>query len=229
MSLLTDSTATLRRLVATRPSERRSASRLAGEIAIGVATVAATGLLAYWVRQRLQQEAEHTVLERDGEFSTRRYSPLVFVSAPSNGSLVDALDSGFARIAAYIRGTGDGRRAGESDEKIPMAVPVLASPADHPGSWKVRFVMPRGYFRSTLPEPGEGVSIEEMPGRVVAAVRFAGRASDRELLARKRGELLDWIQSRGLTASAEPEFAAYNAPIIPGPARRNEWWIPLAA
>ena len=56
-------------------------------------------------------------------------------------------------------------------------------------------------------------------------MRFAGRGADRELIADKREELLDWVRKRGLTTSSEPEFAAYNAPIVPGVLRRNEWWV----
>jgi hypothetical protein len=32
-----------------------------------------------------------------------------------------------------------------------------------------------------------------------------------------------------LQTLSEPEFAAYNAPIVPGTLRRNEWWVEVGS
>lgn len=229
MSLFTDLKPLARRSPAPRWLERHGAGRLAGEVAAGAAVLAAGGLLAYWLKERSQEEAEHRVLERDGAFSLRRYIPLVVAATSAQGTMAEALDKGFSRLYGYIADRDGARASGESGRRIAMTVPVMAVPDEHPGSWKIRFVMPRGHFRSTLPEPARGIAIEEVPGRTIAAVRFAGRASNRELLARKHRELVSWMAGRGFSASADPEFAGYNAPIIPRPARRSEWWIPVEA
>ncbi len=51
--------------------------------------------------------------------------------------------------------------------------------------------------------------------------RFDGTAIAQE--DRLRG----WLARRGDVSEAEPEYAFYNSPIIPGPLRRNEVWLPL--
>ena len=228
MRLPDEITSLSRRLGLPAPARRRRPALLAGEIAAGAVALAAGGLLAYWLKERAQEEAAHTVLESDGPFSLRRYAPLVLASTRAGGSITAALDQGFGRLYAYIAGRERARRPGESTRGIAMTVPVTAAADNHPGQWAVRFIMPRGWFRDTLPEPADGVIIEEQPGRLIAAVRFPGRASDRELMARKREALLNWVAVRGLRPSGEPEFAGYNAPIVPGPVRRNEWWVPIA-
>jgi hypothetical protein len=40
--------------------------------------------------------------------------------------------------------------------------------------------------------------------------------------------LRDWIATQRLMPSGEAEFAFYDAPMIPGPLRRNEVLIPVA-
>jgi hypothetical protein len=199
--------------------------RLAGEIALGAAGLAIGGFAVYFLRERSQEEAEHSVLERDGAFSLRRYARQVTAEVRRNGTLTDAMDQGFRPLAAYISGKREARQAGATGRKIDMTVPVAVAPADGSGSWIVRFVMPRAWTRDSLPAPANGVTRATVEPRTVAAVRFAGRGTDRELIARKRDELIAWVERRGLQTVGEPEFAAYNAPIVPGVLRRNEWLV----
>jgi hypothetical protein len=69
------------------------------------------------------------------------------------------------------------------------------------------------------------VVLDEIAPRTLAVVRFAGLGTDHELITEKHGELLAWVAKRGLHPLGEPEFAAYNAPVVPGSLRRNEWWV----
>lgn len=204
---------------------RQSPRRIAGEVALGAAGLAVGGLALYFVRERAQEEAEHSVLERDGAFTVRRYARLVTAEVSRFGELADALDQGFRPLSDYIAAKREARQPGASGKKIAMTVPVTVAPGDKAGSWRVRFVMPRAWSRASLPAPANGVVLGEQEPRTLAALRFAGRGTDRELIARKRSELLDWVQKRGLQTLSEPEFAAYNAPIVPGVLRRNEWWV----
>ena len=55
---------------------------------------------------------------------------------------------------------------------------------------------------------------------------FSGRADDR-MLAEAEDRLRGWLARNGETSSAEPEYAFYNSPMIPGPLRRNEVWLGL--
>jgi hypothetical protein len=206
-------------------SASRRTGRTVSEVVAGAAALGAAGLFAWWLRERSYEEADYDTISSDGPFSLRRYGPMVLATTEANGTLHDALYGGYRRLSAYI--SGKGRAPGADDSAIAMTTPVTAVPAEHPGSWKVRFGMPAGQFPSTLPAPGKDVAIEELPGRLVAAVRFSGRETDRTVTGKHRDELIGWVRRQGLMPTGEAEFAGYNAPIIPGPVRRNEWWMPV--
>ena len=202
--------------------------RLAGEIALGAAGLAAAGFALYFVKERSQEEAEHAVLERDGAFTLRRYARAATAEVTRYGTLAEALDQGFNPLFDYIAAKRDARKGTGRGKRIAMTVPVTIAPADQSGAWRIRFFMPRSWSRASLPEPANGVVLGEAPARTLAAVRFGGRGTDRELLAAKRDELLAWVEKRGLQTLSEPEFATYNAPIVPGLLRRNEWWVEVS-
>jgi DNA gyrase inhibitor GyrI len=87
--------------------------------------------------------------------------------------------------------------------------------------------MPGGREAGDLPDPPEGIELVEIPPRKVAVVSFAGRPGDRDL-AEQEGRLRGWLARRGEASEAEPEYAFYNSPVIPGPLRRNEVWLALS-
>jgi hypothetical protein len=58
-------------------------------------------------------------------------------------------------------------------------------------------------------------------------VSFAGRPGDIGL-TEQEDRLRGWLARRGETSEAEPEYAFYNSPVIPGPLRRNEVWLALS-
>ena len=82
--------------------------------------------------------------------------------------------------------------------------------------------------RETLPTPPSDVTLTELPGRRMAAVRFNGNAPDRDLAAME-AKLNDWIKERGYTPVGSIEYAFYDAPMVPGPLRRNEVMVEVAA
>jgi hypothetical protein len=145
-----------------------------------------------------------------------------------------ALGDGFRILADYIFAKS---RPGE---ELPMTVPVMQDSGDPmasdppvfvddmiEGGWRTRFVMPGGQSRDELPAPPEGVSLVELPSRRVGVVSFAGRPGDRDLAAQE-DRLRGWLARHGETSEAEPEYAFYNSPMIPGPLRRNEVWLALS-
>lgn len=212
----------------TRRSRSRSAGRLAGEVALGAATLALGGFALYFLKERSQEEAEHHTLERDGSFSLRRYSPRIVAEVRRSGRLIEAMDDGFRSLSGYISAQPGSRAANQTNDRIAMAIPVSVAPAeDQAGEWRVRFTLPRSWQRQKLPEPSEGVELIQLPARTLAAVRFGGKGSDTKLIERHRDALLSWVRGRGLVALSEPEFAAYNAPVVPGLLRRNEWWVEI--
>jgi hypothetical protein len=208
---------------------RQSPRRIAGELALGAAGLAIGGFALYFLKERSQEEAEHSVIERDGAFTVRRYARLVTAEVTRYGTIAEAMDEGYRPLAQYIAGKHDSRMSGATGRRIAMTVPVTVSPGDKPGAWTIRFFMPKAWSRASLPEPANGVALGERVPRTLAAVRFAGRGTDRELIAAKRDELLAWVEKRGLQTLSEPELAAYNAPVVPGALRRNEWWVEVGS
>lgn len=197
----------------------------------GAAALLVAGAAAYYAQERSVEQPDYQTEERDGRFELRRYSALLVAETWATGERAAALNQGFRRLADYIFAKS---RGGESiamtapvlsdrGEKIAMTAPVLSDAGGW--GWRTRFVMPSRFTRETLPPPPEGVAIESVAPRRVAAMRFAG-SPDSAVLARREGELRDWIAARGLRGGAV-EYAFYNSPFVPGPLRRNEVLIPL--
>ncbi len=189
-----------------------------GRIAAAVGAAVVGGATWFYARELAAERARYVEVERDGAFSIRAYPPLVVAETLQPGDRGRALNNGFGLLADYIFAES------REGEEIAMTAPVLAAPAE--AGWRVRFVMPAALPRSSLPTPGAGVELTELPQRKVAALRFAGRAND-AMLARKEAELRAWMEGRGQAAATPAEHAFYNSPMIPGPLRRNEVMIAI--
>jgi len=193
--------------------------RTAGKVAAGIGAAIAGGAAFFYVRELATEKPAFDLIEKDGACSIRRYPGVIVAETVRHGKRERALGNGFGVLADYIFAES---REGEA---IAMTAPVLA---DRRGDdWRIRFVMPSKWTRATLPEPGPGVTIEELPARTMAAIRFAGRAGDADL-ARQEAALREWMLQRGL-AAGKVEHAFYNSPFIPGPLRRNEILIEVAS
>ena len=199
---------------------------------VGVAAAVLGGAAFYYLKERATEEPEFRPLETDGDHQIREYPAITVAETVVSGGRRHALDRGFRILADYLFAKS---REGEA---LAMTVPVMQDGGDPmasdpplfdddlEGAWRTRFVMPGGRSADDLPEPPEGVELVELPARKVAVVSFAGRASD-GLLAKQEDRLRGWLAKRGLAATAEPEYAFYNSPMIPGPLRRNEVWLVL--
>ena len=114
----------------------------------------------------------------------------------------------------------------DQSQEIAMTSPVMQDEAGEGDTWRTRFVMPSKYTLDTLPTPPEDITLTEVEGRRMAAVRFSGRGSGDELAEREQ-DLREWIARQGLIAAGPAEFAFYDAPMVPPPLRRNEVMIPV--
>jgi hypothetical protein len=112
------------------------------------------------------------------------------------------------------------------DAGDPMASDPPLFDDEMQGGWRTRFVMPSGREEQDLPAPPDEIDLLTMPARRVAVVSFAGRPDDRDL-AEQEDRLRGWLARNGERSEAEPEYAFYNSPMIPGPLRRNEVWLAL--
>jgi len=204
---------------------------LAGAAAVGVALIG--GAAFYYLREKQTEEPDFRALTSDGDYQIRDYPAVTVAETLVEGPRRDALDRGFRILADYIFAKS------RDGEKLEMTVPVMQDGGDPmasdpplfdddlEGAWRTRFVMPDGRSSSDLPEPPEGVELVELPPRKVAVVSFTGVANDR-LLAEQEDRLRGWLARRGEATEAEPEYAFYNSPMIPGPLRRNEVWLALS-
>lgn len=203
-------------------------------VGIGAATGAALlgGAALFYLKERATEEPDYRTLRTDGDFEIRHYPEIVIAETAVQGARKEALDQGFRRLADYIFAKS---RPGE---ELAMTVPVVQDAGDPMassppmfdddviGGWRTRFVMPAGRATDDLPEPPDEIELVTMAPRRVGVVSFSGRPGDREL-AEQEDRLRGWLARHGEKSESEPEYAFYNSPMIPGPLRRNEVWLPL--
>jgi len=204
---------------------------VAGAAAVGAALIGGAAL--YYYREKQTEEPDYRALATDGDFQIRDYPAITVAETVVEGPRREALSDGFRVLADYIFAKS---RDGEA---LPMTVPVMQDAGDPmasdpplfddelAGGWRTRFVMPEGREADELPAPPEHVELVEIPARKVAVVSFAGRPDDSEL-TEQEDRLRGWLARRGEASEAEPEYAFYNSPVIPGPLRRNEVWLALS-
>lgn len=187
------------------------------------AGLAAVGAAAAYAQYRQTEQPDFTLVRADEDFELRDYPALVVAEVSNAGTRESASGPSFRRLAAYIFG----QDRPEGGEKIAMTAPVLQDET-RPGQWRMRFVMPSKYTLATLPPAPADITLTETPARRMAAIRFSGNGSGRDL-ALMEARLRDWMMAQRLMPAGEAEYAFYDAPMVPGPLRRNEVLIPVAA
>lgn len=152
-----------------------------------------------------------------GDVELRRYPALVIASVrgvPENEA--------FGFLFRYISGKNRTRK------KIPMTAPVITSetiamtaPVISDDN-SMSFVMPAASSRAALPEPlDEEVTIDEIPPRDVAVIRFRGTADEESVTTMTR-RLMETLREHDIPVTGKPFLMRYNPPFIPGIFRRNE-------
>ena len=203
---------------------------IAGAAAAGAALIG--GAAMFYFREKATEEPDYRVLRSDGDFQIRAYDVMIVAETVTHGPRHQALGEAFRVLADYIFAKS------RSGEPLAMTVPVMQDSGDPmasepplfddevEGGWRTRFVMPEGRSEDELPAPPENVELIALPARRMGVVSFSGRANDR-LLAEQEDRLRGWLARAGDKAEAEPEYAFYSSPRIPGPLRRNEVWLAL--
>ena len=197
--------------------------------------IAALGLLAMPLSANATEEPPHTIVLEDGEFQIRQYDDMILAEVEVTGDMRRAGNSGFRPLAGYIFGDNTARESIEmtapvtrkKSQKIEMTAPVtrIANPGD---TWTVAFVMPKEWTMETLPVPNDQkITLRTEPGGLMATVRFSGRATEADFRAQET-RLVSWITAQGYRVTGQSRYAGYNAPMVPGPLRRNEVMIPVA-
>lgn len=193
--------------------------------------LATTALVVTGAPAMAVEEPPHAVLAKDGKFELRRYAPMVVAEVETTGARWSAVNAGFRPLARYIFGANTPgakiamtspvtQSAGAKGEKIAMTAPVAQTRQGD--TWRIRFVMPAGSTLATMPAPVDpSVKLLEEPAHTVAALRFSGSASDKDL-ALKTDELMALLRARKLEPVGPVTFAYYDPPWTPPFMRRNE-------
>ena len=183
------------------------------------------------------EEPGFEVIAKYEDFEVRRYEPFVIAEVEVGGEFADAGNRAFNTLFRYI--AGDNRANGKMEmttpvlqtpgEKIEMTTPVLQRAATRADTHRISFVLPLRYDLETAPEPtNTAVSLREVPGRIVAALRYSGTWS--ETRYRKHEQtLLSALTTAGYETAGAPEWARYNGPFTPWFLRRNEVLVQLAS
>jgi effector-binding domain-containing protein len=182
------------------------------------------------------EEPPHIIIIKDAKFELRQYQPTLVAEVTITGDMRNASSSGFQPLADYIFGnnkpakkiamTSPVTRTGSI--KIAMTAPV-ARVKQQDKNWVVAFTMPEKWTKETLPKPNNpDVTIREVPGELIATIRFSGRGGEADH-ENNQAKLESWITEQGYNVTGEPRYAAYDAPWVPGPLRRNEVMIPVAS
>jgi effector-binding domain-containing protein len=181
------------------------------------------------------EEAQYDVAMQTNNFEVRYYAPHIVAETVVKGGLEDAGSKAFRLLFGYISGDNRSRRTvamtapvsqQANSEKIEMTAPVGQRQVQD--KWVVSFMMPAAYTMETIPVPeNPKVTLRQVPGRRMAAVRYSGSWSEKGYLENK-ARLETWIQNNGFKIVGTPLWARYNAPFTPWFLRRNEILIPIA-
>lgn len=196
-------------------------------VATRLALVGVLVLLAAWLLLFLggveilgvshYQVPEYEVVDRSPPFEVRRYGSYWVARLRMRGSYDDVADDSFQALFRYITGANADRR------RMAMTVPV-GYEHDRAGG-ALTFIMPRSPGLDGLPAPEDSrIVLEELPRRLVAAIRFCGIAH-RSVFDEQARRLLGALQGTGYEPVGPPVLAQYNAPFVPGATRRNEVMI----
>jgi len=158
------------------------------------------------------QAADYEIVARSGDVEFRRYPSQSVVEASIHdvGDFEQSGNQGFRLLAGYVRGEND------LGADLPVSAPVLQS------STHLQFILAGNGHRDTLPRPKDtSIQVRSLPQRMIAALRYSGNWSEARFRQNAR-RLLESLERDGIDPLGEARFARYNAPFVPGFARRNE-------
>lgn len=184
----------------------------------------------------MTEQQRYEVVRQGRGFELRRYPAHVVAEVEVEGSFEGAGNTAFGPLVGYIRGHN---RASTS---LAMTAPVLQRRDDtddalapvetvtteaSPGRYIVSFVMPLGYARESLPDPGDDrVAIRAVPEELAAVARYSGRWTSTSY-EQQTVRLLRAVREAGLQTTGTPRFARFDPPWTPWFRRRNEVVVPV--
>jgi hypothetical protein len=204
----------------------------------GIVLLLAIWAIGSWLAVRSLEEPSYVVTEKRDGYEVRMYDPYIVAETVVNSSEYNRdLNQGFRAVAGYIFGDNTSaekismttpvlEQPGDRSEKIAMTVPVLEDQSDN-ATRTVAFVLPSKYSLTTLPTPNnDKVTLREVDGRKVAALRFTWYGTP-DRVAAKKAQLLEKLEQDSFAAVSEPQAAFYNPPLSMPLVLRNEILIEI--
>lgn len=180
------------------------------------------------------EKPEYEVIFENGKIEYRLYAPYIVVETEvayqgSQDEMEEAMEEGFDRLFDYISGGNIQQQKvsmtapveiARTGEQIAMTSPVQTTQTET--GVRMSFMLPGKYTLDSAPQPTDSrVQLKHLPERGVAAIRFSGRWTERNLVKNEK-RLIDDIRQRQLTTRGPSVFAAYHPPFMPPFLRRNE-------
>lgn len=158
------------------------------------------------------EEPKYEVLENYGRIEIRQYEPVI--QAVTDIKNNNHSSEGFKRLAGFIFGGND------KSQSISMTAPVQESiGVDSP---QMAFTMPSEFTLDSLPNPvDKRVSLNKIPARTVAVIRFSGWANAGKVKRHTR-ILEDGLAKAGIDVVGTTTLNQYNPPWTLPMLRRNE-------
>lgn len=158
------------------------------------------------------EKQKYSVILSEKEFEIRFYPSAILATVYSDARNYRELAyPGFRKLAGYIFG------GNESETRISMTSPVHMDMS----TASMSFVMPSAFSEDNLPKPDDpGVKIERTEDVYVAAIRFGGYASDKDI-RRYSEKLQSLLAIKGIKWYGNFRYLGYNPPFQPF-GRRNE-------
>lgn len=157
------------------------------------------------------EKASYKVIIKDRNFEVRLYDPMI-VAVSRENDLKGT--SGFNQLFNYISGRN------RESRKIAMTAPVINNLDNEESA--IAFVMPKEYSLEELPQPLHSeLQFKQIPERYIAAITFSGNIN-KEIIEKKKHELVEWLKEKQITTIGFTELARYNPPFIPGFIKHNE-------
>jgi hypothetical protein len=149
------------------------------------------------------ENQKYDVVHSEKDFEIRFYPSALLATVYSNANTYRELAyPGFRKLAGFIFGGND------SETKISMTSPVHMDM----NTASMSFVMPSSFNEENLPKPDDsGIKIERTDDAYVAALRFGGYASDKDI--RNYSERLKSIlEEKGIKYYGNFRYLGYNPP-----------------
>ena len=168
------------------------------------------------------QTIKYEIVRKIGEIEIRHY-PRIIIAKVNNREI-----NNFGLLFRFISGANVQKKkvkmtapvvSQEISQEIKMTSPVLT---DFSNEGYMAFVMPQDFDIESTPQPLDNrVTIEEIPERKVAVLRFSGSWS-KERFDEKKEKLIEEIAKENIKSKGKVFTMLYNPPFTPSFLRRNE-------